>query len=196
VTRWVTEYPRQFGDFRDSDGRPPRHSFFYPIEQYDRWEVDRIADLCARGYGEVEVHLHHDNDTADNLRRTLTDATAHLSDRHGLLGRDRRTGAVKYGFIHGDWALANSRPDGRCCGVEGELAVLRETGCYADFTFPSAPERNQPRVINCIYYARCASGGRGVHATGVIAGTALPPDDGLLLIPGPLGLDWRRRKWR
>src|SRR4051794_22224672 len=28
VDRWVLEYPRLFGGFRDSDGRPPRHTFF------------------------------------------------------------------------------------------------------------------------------------------------------------------------
>src|SRR5262245_39848920 len=33
VERWVRDYPRQFGGFRDSDGRTPRHTFFYPIEE-------------------------------------------------------------------------------------------------------------------------------------------------------------------
>src|SRR5580692_7085599 len=28
VQRWVAEYPKLFDRFRDSDGRPPRHSFF------------------------------------------------------------------------------------------------------------------------------------------------------------------------
>src|SRR6266404_3814575 len=35
VQRWVDAYPRQLGNFRDSDGRPPRHSFFFPIEEYE-----------------------------------------------------------------------------------------------------------------------------------------------------------------
>src|SRR5690348_12371924 len=30
VARWVRDYPRRLGGFRDSDGRPPRHTFFYP----------------------------------------------------------------------------------------------------------------------------------------------------------------------
>src|SRR5258708_2529649 len=30
VAAWVERYPDLFGDFRDSDGRPPRHTFFYP----------------------------------------------------------------------------------------------------------------------------------------------------------------------
>src|SRR5438477_9137111 len=33
VGRWVREYPALFGDLRDSDGRPPQHTFFYPMEE-------------------------------------------------------------------------------------------------------------------------------------------------------------------
>ena len=63
--------PRCSGSFRDSDGRTPRHTFFYPIEEYDAEHLDALAGLCRAGYGEVEIHLHHDNDTAENLRETL-----------------------------------------------------------------------------------------------------------------------------
>src|SRR3954452_5501756 len=31
LQRWVRDYPRLFDGFRDSDGRSPRHTFFYPI---------------------------------------------------------------------------------------------------------------------------------------------------------------------
>src|SRR5262249_44373146 len=153
VERWVRDYPRQFGAFRDSDGRPPRHTFFYPAEEYEAEYLDALAELCRAGFGEVEVHLHHDDDTADNLRRTLRHFTDTLASRHGLLPRRRDTGAVMYGFVHGNWALDNSRPDGRHCGVNDEIGVLVETGCYADFTLPSAPSRAQTRTINRIYYA-------------------------------------------
>src|SRR5207248_318014 len=121
----------------------PRHSFFYPVETYHRNHIDALTELCRAGYGEVEVHLHHDNDTADNLRRTLLEARDTLARDHGQLARDRRTGAVRYGFIHGNWALDNSHPGGCWCGVNNELDVLRQTGCYADFTMPSAPDRAQ-----------------------------------------------------
>src|SRR5690349_515748 len=40
VERWVRDYPRQFGAFRDSDGRPPRHTFFYPEEEYEAEYLD------------------------------------------------------------------------------------------------------------------------------------------------------------
>src|SRR2546421_7012734 len=32
VAAWCDTFPRQFGGFRDSDGRPPRYTFFFPIE--------------------------------------------------------------------------------------------------------------------------------------------------------------------
>jgi hypothetical protein len=195
VERWVTEYPRQFGDFRDSDGRPPRHSFFYPIETYHADHIDALSDLCRQGYGEVEIHLHHDNDTAENLRATLLEARDTFAERHGQLARDRRTGEVKYGFIHGNWALDNSHPDGCWCGVNNELDVLRETGCYADFTLPAAPNRAQTRTINSIYYAVDDPRRPKSHDTGTPVGSGPQPANALMLIQGPLVLNWSSRKW-
>src|SRR5215471_3485018 len=55
INRWVNNYPRLFYRFRDSDGRPPQHTFFYPLEQYHPKEVESLAELCRAGYGEVEV---------------------------------------------------------------------------------------------------------------------------------------------
>ena len=47
---------------------------------------------------------------------------------------------MRYAFIHGNWCLANARKDRRWCWVDEELPLLFDTGCYADYTFPSAPE--------------------------------------------------------
>ena len=191
----MRDYPAQFGGFQDSDGRVPRHTFFFPIEEYDPEHLDALAALCRSGLGEVELHLHHDNDTAENLRATLLEARELFVRRHGLLPRDRVTGLPAYGFVHGNWALDNSRPDGRWCGVNNELDVLREAGCYADFTFPSAPSRTQPRKINSIYYAVDDPRRPCSHDQGLDVGTAPAPPNGLMLIQGPLVLDWRRARW-
>jgi hypothetical protein len=180
VGRWIHDYPRRLGHFRDSDGRPPRHTFFYPVEEYEPAYLDALADLCRRGFGEVEVHLHHDGDTAENLRATLEEFKATLAGRHGLLARHRLTGEVMYGFVHGNWALDNSRPDGRWCGVDNELSVLVETGCYADFTLPSAPSPAQTRTINSIYYA---AGGTAPHP-GAAAAELAPPQVWPAAAPG------------
>ncbi|HJZ54353.1 MAG TPA: hypothetical protein VKE74_05320 [Gemmataceae bacterium] len=195
VGRWVSDYPRHLGGFTDSDGRPPRHSFFYPIETYHADHLDALGELCRQGYGEIEVHLHHDNDTADNLRARLTGARELFATRHRQLARDRRTGETRYGFVHGNWALDNSHPEARCCGVNNELDVLRQTGCYADFTMPSAPHRAQTRTINSIYYAVDDPARPKSHDTGTPVGSGPPPADSLMMIQGPLVLNWSSRKW-
>ncbi|MFN4258902.1 MAG: hypothetical protein ACK4RK_06360 [Gemmataceae bacterium] len=195
VERWVTEYPRCFADFRDSDGRPPRHTFFYPMEDYHADHIEQLSELCRAGYGEIEIHLHHDHDTADNLRDRLWEYKHILAEDHAQLARDRHTGEIRYAFIHGNWALDNARPDGRWCGVNNELDILRDTGCYADLTLPSFPSPTQTRKINSIYYAVDDPARPKSHDWGTDVGVHPPPRRGLLLIQGPLLLNWRRRKW-
>jgi hypothetical protein len=195
VRRWLEDYPRNLGRFTDSDGRRPRHTFFYPLEEYEPEHIDALAELCAAGFGEVEAHLHHDGDTAEGLRQKLLWFKEVLAARHGLLSRHRHTGELAYGFVHGNWALCNARPDGRHCGVNDELEVLRQTGCYADFTLPSAPSPTQVATINRLYYATDRPGRPRSHERGVEVGRGPAPAGALLLIQGPLLLDWRRRKW-
>ena len=193
VRHWVETYPEALGGFRDADGRPPRHTFFYPVEAFDDGQVEALAGLCRQGYGEVEVHLHHHDDTPDSLRETLSDAVRRLSAVHGLLGRHRETGEPGYAFVHGNWALNNARPDGCWCGVDDEIRVLRETGCYADLTFPSAPSPTQPPTVNRIYHARGnPSRPRGHDRPAAIGHTS---SDALMMIPGPLLLNWESRKF-
>lgn len=195
VERWLQEYPRLYGEFRDCDGRPPRHTFFFPLEQYDAHQVDSLADLCRQGFGEVEVHLHHDHSNAEEMRQQLKWFKSTLAESHGLLSRHRETGEIAYGFVHGDWALDNSRPDGRCCGVQNELLVLRETGCYADFTMPSAPDDpTQTRKINSIYYAVGDPHRSKSHDWGRDIGKGPAPANDLLLVQGPLLFNWGNRK--
>jgi len=191
VESWVRDYPATHGAFRDSDGRPPRHTFFYPIDQYEPRHVDAIAGLCRAGFGEVEVHLHHDHDTAANLEATLNRFTTLFAEKHGLLGR-WPDGRPAYGFIHGNWALDNSRPDGRWCGVNNELDILQRTGCFADFTLPSAPDATQTRKVNSIYYATGRPGCCKSHDRGVDVGAGPPPPGALMLIQGPLRPWWPR----
>ena len=195
VDRWVRDYPRIYGNFRDSSGRPPQHTFFFPLEDYRPEYMDRLAELRRQGLGDVDVHLHHDGDTPAALEDKLDGFRQTLFHRHGLLRRDPRTGEIVYGFIHGNWALCNARPDGRWCGVDQELAVLRKTGCYADFTMPSAPSDTQTSMINSIYYAKDIPGRRKSHNFGTLARVGQPPpSDHLLMIQGPLSLDWHRRR--
>lgn len=195
VGAWVDRYANVLGGFRDSGGRPPLHTFFYPIDQYVPHHVSALASLCRAGYAEAEIHLHHDHDTADNLDRTLRGFRDRFASRHGLLGRRRSDGCPMYGFVHGNWALDNSRPDGRWCGVGNELAILQRTGCYADFTLPSAPDVTQTRTLNALYYAVGRPGKCKSHDRGIEVGTAAPPAGGLMIIQGPLRLCRAPGRW-
>jgi hypothetical protein len=193
VMKWVEGYPTSVKGIADSAGRAPQHTFFYPQEEYEVEHLERLAELCSQGIGSVEIHLHHHNDTSISFRDKLITFRDRLAE-HGLLGTDS-DGRPTYGFVHGNWALDNSHPRGMYCGVNDELDTLRETGCYADFTMPSAPAECQTRTVNSIYYAvddptRPKSHDRGVPAAVGVS----PPARGLLMIQGPLAADWRMRK--
>ncbi len=195
VAQWCERYVALARGHKDADGVAPQHTFFYPEEEYEPQHLDALEALCRAGYGEIEVHLHHDHDTADGLREKLTRFASLLHRRHGALPLDERTGKPAFGFIHGNWALDNSRADGRWCGVNNELQVLAELGCYADFTLPSAPSDTQTRKINSLYYATDDPAAPRSHDSGVDVGAGRPPSGDLMIVQGPLALNWRRRKW-
>ena len=195
VRNWVEHYQPIAAQHTDCLGNHPRHCFFYPEEEYKRELMDMVAEICRNGFGEVEIHLHHDNDTAENLRHTLLDFKKRLSLDHGLLATNKYSSEIKYGFIHGNWALDNSRPDGRWCGVNNEIDILIETGCYADFTMPSAPDSTQTSTVNSIYYAIDDPDRPKSHDTGMLAQAGMNTSKGLLCIQGPLALNLKSRKF-
>jgi hypothetical protein len=195
VARWVRDYPVVCAAHRDADGHPPVHTFFYPEEEYRPEHIDELLKLCRQGLGEIEVHLHHDRDTASAMRARLREFTKALAHRHSALPADTDSGAPRWAFIHGNWALDNSRPDGRWCGVPDELRLLREEGCYADFTLPSAPDPTQTRTINSIYYATGNPGKSKAHDTGVAVRVGGRATGDLLIVQGPLGFQWNNRKF-
>jgi hypothetical protein len=195
VREWRERYPHLASRHHDADGVPPQHTFFYPAEEYRPEHLDELAALCREGYGEIEVHLHHDNDTADGLCAKLTQFVDLLHRTHGALPYDRARAAPVFAFIHGNWSLDNSRADGRWCGVNDELRVLSKLGCYADFTLPSAPSDTQTRKINSIYYATDDPDRPKSHDDGIDAQTGREGRGDLLIVQGPLALNWRRRKW-
>lgn len=200
VARWRDKWPRIADDApRDSAGQRPQYSFFYPQEGYRHDLLEAIAEMVRLGVGDVEVHIHHDElhiqgdqERRDSFAAKINEFVSRLSNDHGLLRR--HNGRTVFGFIHGNWALDNSRPDGRCCGLKGEIALLRDLGCYADFTMPAVPEPPQGRILNQIYWCTGNPDGspksydRGVEATkgGGTRGE-------LLLITGPVGVRKGRR---
>ena len=194
VDRWLNEYPAAFGHIKDADGCFPKHTYFYPEEEYRKEHLDKLQKLCAQGFGELEIHLHHDDDTSENLRVTLSGFVKTLNEQHGGLAVNPETGLLSYGFIHGNWALDNCHPDGEWCGVNDELIVLKETGCYADFTLPFAPNATQTSSINSIYYATDDPHKPKSHDKGINVKVGRDPSGDLMIIQGPLCLNWKDRK--
>jgi hypothetical protein len=138
------------------------------------------------------VHLHHDADTAASLEPQLLRALDDYA-RHGHITRDA-DGRLRYAFIHGNWALANARDDGRWCGVDDEIPLLFRTGCYADYTFPSAPDECQPNVVNRIYWPTGDLARKRCYENGEPARVGHVMNDRLLLIEGPIALARRHEK--
>lgn len=191
VQRWLEDYPRMTEPYRDAHGRPPQHTFFFPGEEYRPEFFDRLDDLVRQKAGEVELHLHHDGSTRAQMRSELLRYLDIYAQR-GHLARDE-AGRIRYAFIHGNWALGNGRPDGRYCGVEGEIPLLWETGCYADFTFPSAPDVTQPTIINQIYWPDGDLNRRRAYEKGIRARVGSAFTDRILIMQGPLAIARRER---
>jgi len=197
VKSWLRKARKAGNAIRDFDNAPFRHTNFYPAEQYDYDLLELLAELQADGFGEVEVHLHHGvhhPDTADNLRESLLDFTDTIAERHGCLSRTADDPTPRYAFVHGNYALANSAA-GRCCGVDSEMRILEETGCYIDMTLPSAPDRSQVSRINAIYEYGGNPCHRRPHEHGPSVSVGRQPKLQAFKLPiimtGPLVFDWR-----
>ena len=188
VAWWCNQYPGFADPFRDSDGFPFRHTYFWPAEQYDRELLKAVAMHCHEGWGEIEIHLHHGVESPDNSRNTrkvLSEFRDRLAGDHGCLSFQDGSSMPRYAFVHGNFALANSA-GGRNCGVDDELQILAETGCYADLTLPSAPNRSQVSKINSLYECQRTLNHRAAHATGRDLRTGSPPTRFPLIFQGPL----------
>ena len=190
---WTREYPDVADGWRDHDGRPFAHTYFYPAEQYDEGLLQMLADHCHAGWGEVEVHLHHgiwEPDTAENTRRVLTEFRDRLVSRHRCLAMEEGSDRPRYAFVHGNFALANSW-GGQNCGVDAEMKVLAETGCYADFTLPTGLHHPAQTVkMNSVYECGLPLEQAAPHRKGRDLAVGRAPQTFPLIVQGPLLMNW------
>lgn len=193
VQRWCSEYPLAVSSWRDQEGRPFVHSYFFPAEQYDRALVDRLASHCHEGWGELEIHLHHgmdSPDTAENTRRQLVEFRDALVFNHGSLCFIDGSDQPRYAFVHGNFALANSA-GGYACGVDNEMEILAETGCYADFTMPTAAfHPAQIGKVNSLYECGLPLNTQAPHRKGRDLHLNRPLEKFPIIVQGPLMLDF------
>jgi hypothetical protein len=192
---WVREYPKVVDGWRDHDGRPLVHTYFYPAEQYDEGLLETLAAHCHAGWGEVEIHLHHGSsspDTAENTRQMLTEFRDQLVFRHRCLALEEGSTLPRYAFVHGNFTLANSA-HGYFCGVDSEMQILAETGCYADLTMPSAIwHPSQIAKTNSLYECALPLDQQAPHRKGNDLVVGRKPGIFPLIVQGPLITDLRR----
>jgi hypothetical protein len=188
LAAWKVGYRQLQERCFDRYGLRPVHTWFYPPHHSNEY-LPALAEMAFDGLGEVELHYHHEGDTADTLRKDLR-RTLESYRRAGLLMQLGRPPESRFGFIHGDWALDNSA-HGRFCGVNGELSILREAGCWGDLTMPST-NGCQTRKINSIYYASDSPLRSKSHDRGSDARVGRDDQTGLMLIQGPLGIYFQR----
>ena len=195
VSAWLKQYPKMAKKHKDADGCPPKHTWFYP-PHHDLKFLKDLVGLCAEGFGEIEMHLHHNRmepfpDTEQTLRKKIRQCI----DTYGNYGifktKDNKT---TYAFIHGDWSLDNANGD-KVCGINNEIEILQDTGCYADFTYPSLGKA-QPKMINSIYYAVDHPGKPKSYNWGRKLIVGKKGQAGLLMIQGIIGLRLKRKKYR
>ncbi len=194
VKTWVREYPKFADRHLDSDGKPIQHTWFYP-PHLDHGFLPDLVNLCKSGYGDIEMHLHHNHmepfpDTSETLRKKILKCI----DDYGKFGIFcQPDGELRFAFIHGDWSLDNSGGE-HLCGVTNELTILRECGCYADFTFPCL-NISQPAMVNQIYYAfddilKSKSYNKGVP----VSILKKEPKEALMIIQGVIGIRYEVNK--
>lgn len=194
VTRWQLEYEQIASKHLDADGCYPKHTFFYPEEEYEFEFLDKLSDLCSKGFGEIEIHLHHNDDTEENFNQTINGFINTLDNMHGAIAKNKHTNLPAWSFIHGNWCLDNSRNDGKWCGLNNEITLLKKLNCYADFTLPAAPDESQTKKINSIYYAKDDPHKAKSHNNGIDVCVNGQVSGDLMLIQGPLTLVWKKTR--
>lgn len=189
VRSWCAEYETLVTRHNDSDGRSPQHTWFYRYEYPNAGCLSSLSQAAFRGLGEIEFHLHHGHDTHETMRATLREGLDWFN-RFGAMRTAEERPQQRFAYLAGNSALDNGAGDDALSGCDTELAALRETGCFADFTFPSLGSPAQPRMSNCIYYAR-EDGRPKSYDCGVPVKVGRPGSGDLMIFQGPIAIDWR-----
>jgi len=178
--QWANRYRALAMRHHDSTGRPVQHTWFYPGEQFNVSLLSILHQLMADGLGEVELHYHHENDSAATLSVALKNAIAGFQTFGFLKTVDGRTA---FAFVHGNEGLDNA--DGEACGVNDELRLLHSLGCFADYTFPAIYHRAQPPFVNSLYAARDDPGPKSYQTAWPLLDLKRGAAD-LMIFQGPL----------
>ncbi|MCK4465537.1 MAG: hypothetical protein KAU83_07485, partial [Bacteroidales bacterium] len=97
----LSEYPELVKLHRDFYGNLSKRTWFFPPHYHRNYSLKRLVSLCEKGYGEIELHLHHGKiiaDNSNNLEKTIKKCIEEYS-QFGIFGHE--FGVKRYAFIHG-----------------------------------------------------------------------------------------------
>jgi len=192
---WDKRFPELASRHMDSDGQFPKHTFFYAMDLMHEHELETLQHLVVDGFGEFELHWHHSHDTSESFVTKIREAMS-VFHRYGYMKPYKENDKACFSFIHGNWSLDNAL-GAEVCGVDNEIELLKQEGCYGDFTFPALFNAAQPATTNNIYY--CIDDGKSKsYETGreSLVGKR-PCENEFMIFQGPLTINWKdwRHKW-
>lgn len=195
MKNWTRRWPGIVKGHQDADGVVPQYTWAYFIDGYNKEILSELAKLVKWGYGEIEVQLHHSNDTPETFRQKLREGKSRFQEVGAAITKD---GKERFAYVAGNWALDNSIiRDGRnWSGVNSELKILKEEGCFADITMPPAMGMAMPKLLNVIYYAKDDPQNNKSYETGKVVQTGGREYGDLMILQGPFSInirDWRKK---
>ena len=111
--------------------------------------LDPLAKFTQDGIGDVDIHIHHNCEGEEKFLDKMC-GFIEVYAKAWLAAAARRQNRVR---LHsrqlGAGQLASRQT---WCGLNNEITLLRDLGCYADFTMPSGASPTQGRVVNQIYW--------------------------------------------
>ncbi|MFH2060870.1 MAG: hypothetical protein ABIJ59_18515 [Pseudomonadota bacterium] len=189
---WCLDYKENIQGLFDDFENPFQYSWFYAYDHLNFKSLSYLNELVYSGLGEIELHWHHGPDDIDSFSNKLKGAIDWYKQAGSLISSDEK-GSTHFGFIHGNWCLDNSCGDDSKCGVNRELDVLKQHGCYADFTFSTLSTISQPKLVNRIYYAKDSNEQKSYNQ-GIVSHVGIKPE-GLMIFQGPICWDWKDLQW-
>ncbi len=88
---WIQRYPQMALHYKDSEGYHPQHTWFFP-PHYNRYNhLKKLTRLCKDGFGEIEMHLHHENDDEKSLKIKLQQCIQSFAE-YGIFPINKATG--------------------------------------------------------------------------------------------------------
>lgn len=182
VRDWCRLYEEMVEGHFDSDGYPPQHTWFYRYDYPNIECIKILSDYVQKGFGEIEFHLHHSSDTEESFANKIRSGVDWFNQVGAMITNEEKPKKY-FGYVAGNWALDSGNND---------LKVLKEAGCYADFTFPAFGSKSQPKKVNSIYYAINTSGPKSYNS-GVDVEVGKPESGELMIFEGPIWIDWEKR---